>query len=77
MSHFLVIFDRKRRRDPDVERIEDASEAQERLFEMERVLRHDPERGVVLLIAEREEDLSKTHGQYFKAVDDLASLSAS
>jgi hypothetical protein len=77
MSHFLVIFDRQRRADPKVERIEDSREAQLRLFEIERELRDDPDHGVVLLVAEREEDLPKTHGQYFTSVDELKRLVAS
>jgi len=78
MSHFLVTFDRKRRSAPEVERIEDAQEAQERLFAVERELRAgNPDRGVVLLVAEREEDLVKTHGQYFKTVDELTLAASS
>jgi hypothetical protein len=71
LSHFLVIFDRRRRLDPEVEAIDDPQEAQERLFTIERQLRHEPERGVVMLIAERLEDLERTHGQYFTSVDEL------
>ncbi len=64
MSYFLVIH---HRRDPArVERVEDPEEAQRRLFELERELRADPDRGVVLLVAEREEDLVHTHSHYFK-----------
>lgn len=74
MSYFLVIYDRRRQRDPDVEQIADGDEAQKRLFEIEDELRADPDRGrgVVMLLAEREEDLHKTHGQYFERVDDLS-----
>jgi hypothetical protein len=74
MSHFLVIYDRHRRHDPAIERIEDAQEAQDRLFAVERELAQDPDRGVVLLVAPREEDLPRTHGQYFKTVDELRRL---
>lgn len=74
MSHFLVIYDRHRRIDPTVERVEDAHAAQERLFEVEHELRGDPDRGVVLLVAQREDDLPKTHGQYFKSFDELRRL---
>jgi hypothetical protein len=74
MSHFLVIYDRHRCHDPAVQRIDDAQEAQERLFATGRELEHDPDHGVVLLVAEREEDLPRTHGQYFKSVDELRRL---
>lgn len=77
MSHFLVIFDRRRRLDSQIEQIDDPQEAQARLFEIERELRSDPDRGVVLLLAERVEDLVRTHGQYFKSVDELKRLVAS
>jgi hypothetical protein len=74
MSHFLIIFDRKRRSDPKVLRIDDPRKAQRHLFVFERKLRNDPDHGVVLLVAEREEDIRKTHGQYFKAADDPTHL---
>ena len=77
MSHFLVIFDRRRRDDPQVVEVDDALEAQQQLFALERELRADPERGVVLLVAERIEDLKATHGQYFPSVDQLTRLVAS
>lgn len=77
MSHFLVIYDRKRRAEPQIERIEDAHEAQSRLFQIEDELRGDPDRGVVLLVAEREEHLRKTHGHYFKSVDELMEFAGS
>jgi hypothetical protein len=74
MSHFLVIYDRRRQLDPTVEEIADAEEARARLFEIESDLRSDPDRGVVLLVADREDDLRKTHGQYFERVDELTRL---
>lgn len=74
MTHFLVIYERTRLTRPRVERIEDATEAQHRLFEIEEELRHDPDHGVVLLVAEREEELEATHAQYFKTFDELKQL---
>ncbi len=71
MSHFLVIYNRRRGVEPQVERIDDQREAQERLFQIEDDLVGDPDRGVVLLVAEREEDLRETHGHYFATVDQL------
>jgi hypothetical protein len=77
MSHFLVIYDRRRQLDPTIEEIADAVLARERLFELEAELRLDPDRGVVLLTAGRAEDLRRTHGQYFERVNDLTRLVAS
>jgi hypothetical protein len=74
MSHFLVIFDRTKPGDASVERIDGAHEAQLRLFQVEQELRDDPDRGVVLLVAEREEDLHRTHGHYFKSLEELTQL---
>jgi hypothetical protein len=71
MSHFVVIYSKIRPGEADVERIDDAQEAQRRLFEVEQELRADPDRGVVLLVAEREEDLHHTHGHYFKSLGEL------
>jgi hypothetical protein len=76
MSHFLLIFDRKRRRDPKVICIADPRDAQRELFRFEEKLRDSADRGVVLLVAEREEDIRKTHGQYFKQVEGLEELVA-
>jgi hypothetical protein len=74
MSHFLVIHSRTDQRATRVERIDDARKAQERLFELEDEFRDDPERDVVLLIADREEDLLRTHGHYFKDTQELMAL---
>jgi hypothetical protein len=69
MSYFLVIYDRRQRHAPDVERVDDPGEAQRRLFDLARELRDD--RGVVLLVADREEDLVRTHGHHFRSMDEL------
>lgn len=74
MSHFIVIFDRLRRADAEVQRFDDPDEAMERLFEIERELRDDPERGVVLLVAEDEDTVRATHAHYFKSFDELVDL---
>jgi hypothetical protein len=74
MSYFLVIYDRHRQLKPVIERVTDSAGAQERLFEIEAELGDDPDRGVVLLVADGEDDLRKTHGQYFERVDDLRRL---
>ena len=75
MSYFLVIFDRHRRKiDTEVERIEDPDRAVRRLFELEEQLQTPGDRGVVLLVADDEEDLRRTHAQYFKSFDELLEL---
>jgi hypothetical protein len=71
MSHFVVIFDRLRPGSPTVERFEDAEDARVRLFEIELEQAGDPEHGVVLLYAESEESLRRTHGSFFRDVDEL------
>ena len=71
MSHFLVIYDKTRPGATEVECIDDPSDAQRRLFEVEEELRGDPDRGVVLLVAEREADLHRTHAHYFQTLDEL------
>ena len=73
MSYFLVIHHRSA--PATVERLEDPGDAQRRLFELEHELRDDPDRGVVLLVAEREEDLRRTHAHYFtESLDELMEL---
>ncbi len=69
MSHFVIIFGRSG--DPAIERYEDAAEAQARLFEAERELHDDPDCGVVLLYADSEESLRRTHGRLFEDIDGL------
>jgi len=48
MSHFIVIFDHLRRADAEVIRVEDPAVAVARLFELEKELRDDKSRGVVM-----------------------------
>jgi hypothetical protein len=71
MSHFLVIFDRQKHVEPLIERHEDPAAAVARLFEVEGELRGDQSRGVVLLVADDESDLRRTHSHYFKTVEEL------
>jgi hypothetical protein len=74
MSHFLVTFHRRRVAPPHVERIEDPDEAISRLFESEKRLRNDPDRDVVMLVADSEDELRRTHAHYFKSFDELMEL---
>jgi len=71
MSHFVVIYDRHRRVPPKVDVYDDPLEAQARLFEAEAKFLGDQDRGVVLLYAESEESLRRTHGSYFLDLDEL------
>jgi len=61
----------KRRRAARYRALRGASIATERLFATEARLRDDPDHGVVLLYAEDEESLRKTHGSYFLGFDEL------
>jgi hypothetical protein len=74
VSHFIVIFDRRRRADAEVVRIDDPEEAVKRLFEVETSLRGDKTRGVVMLVADDEETIRETHSHYFKSFDELLEL---
>lgn len=74
MSHFIIIFDRDRRVDAEVIRVEDSDQAVARLFELETKLRDDKSRGVVMLVAEDEDTIRATHSHYFKSLDELIGL---
>ena len=70
MSHFVVFYSRGRDK-PIIERIEDHDEAVRRLLEAEHELADDPSRGVVMLVADDEEDLRRTHAHYFSSIEEL------
>jgi hypothetical protein len=75
VSYFLVIFDRRRQREASVERIEDEDLALARLFTLEDQLRGSANgQGVVLLVADDEEEIRRTHSHYFKSFDELREL---
>jgi len=69
MSHFLLIYDRMKRRDPVIEEFKDADEAMARFRDAEQCL--DAEHGAVLLFADDVKDIRATHGHYFASFDDL------
>lgn len=71
MTYFLLIFRKRGGGQPLVERYEDAHEAARKLLETEARLRDDPDHGVVLLYAEDEASLRRTHGTYFLDFDEL------
>ena len=51
--------------------IEDAAEAVRRLLEAEHALAGDRSRGVVMLVADDEDDLRRTHAHYFASLEEL------
>jgi hypothetical protein len=70
MSYFLMRYTRLGREDPIIERFEDSDEALERLSEEEKRVRGTNE-GVVLLVADDEADLRRTHAHYFQSLNEL------
>ena len=75
MSHFLIFYDRARQGEPEIEQIDDPARAVERLLHAERELADDPDRGVVMLVADELDDLRRTHAHYFAtSVEDLLKL---
>ena len=70
MSHFLVFYSRNAGDQPRVVLVDEA-EAVQQLLEAERRLADDPTHGVVMLVAENEDDLRRTHAHYFESIEDL------
>ncbi len=79
MRYFLLVYDKRREllmqnSDYPIERrgdaLRDRRELQRRFFDV-------PEVEVVLLGAERYEDLKKTHSRYFKTREELAAAASS
>jgi hypothetical protein len=66
MSYFLLRFSRRAQEPTIIERFEDSDDALERLSEEEERVRGTGE-GVVLLVADDEADLQRTHAHYFKS----------
>lgn len=75
MALFLLTYNR-RTREVDVDEITDHHEGLARLFEAEQRLRHEPDLEIVMLAAEDEDDLRKTHSRFFESVDELLKLPA-
>jgi hypothetical protein len=69
MSLFLLTFHRRKLAPPRLTELEPEL-ALYRLVEAEEELR-DTEYGVVLLVADDEEALRRTHSQYFETFDEL------
>ena len=71
MSHFLVFYSRNPGDEPRVVLVENEADAVQQLLDAERLLAHDPTHGVVMLVAENEDDLRRTHAHYFESIEDL------
>jgi len=76
MSLFLLTYSRGKHEEPTIERIEDPAEAVQRFAEAGDAHRNgNGDHGVVLLSADSEETLRRTHMHYFMSLDEmLASL---
>jgi hypothetical protein len=73
MKYFLLVYDQRNQRVLDVENYgEDGAAALARRFELDRQYAAEPAIEVVLLSAESEAALSRTHARYFKSVGELA-----
>jgi hypothetical protein len=71
MSFFLLTYSRGNDEESTVESFDDPAEAMERFVAAERHHRaHDNGRGVVLLIADDEETLRRTHSHYFESLEE-------
>lgn len=75
MSHFIIIFRRDGRAET-VERIDDATDALDRLMELEKTVPATG-KGVVMLRADSEATIRATHGQYFETLDELLEVAGS
>ena len=72
MSYFLITFTRGDGTGPELERFEDGDLAMDRFTAKERQLRAEKSnRGVVLVIADDEATLRRTHSHYFYTLDEL------
>ena len=72
MSYFLITFTRGDGTNPQLERFEDGGDAMAAFTARERELRADDgSRGVVLVIADDEETLRRTHSHYFATFEEL------
>jgi hypothetical protein len=64
-KHFLLVFDRPHGQLLDMVEYADAAEALRARFSVERTYRQDPTIEVVVLTAESEATLHRTHARYF------------
>jgi hypothetical protein len=73
MNHYLVVFDRSKGAVLRRQHYADRNQALEARFAAERQYRDDPDIEVVVLGGRSWEALERTHGRYFKSIDQLAS----
>ena len=78
MRHFVLVYDQRLGHlVAPIEVFDDSAAGVARRFELERLHRHDNAIEVVLLGAETEDQLRRTHSRYFKTADEIiASLRA-
>ena len=70
MRHFVVVYQRRRGLVINMREFDDRSQAFDQRWAMDAEYQADPDVEIVVLSADSEEDLHKTHGRYFKSVAD-------
>ena len=71
VKHFLLVFDRPAGNLLRMHEYADAREALRARFEAERSYRHDRSIEIVVLSADSEADLHRTHARYFEDVPQM------
>jgi hypothetical protein len=72
MSYFLLTYDSRDGREPQIVEFADSAEAMDRFVAAERQHRAMKDgKGVVLLVADDVETLRRTHSHYFMTTDEL------
>ncbi len=73
MRYFLIVYDRSQGRRRELTEFSEGQRAHalEERARRERDALEQPELEVVLLAAESRADLERTHGRYFKSVEEL------
>jgi hypothetical protein len=72
MRHFLLVYDRRRGALLETRPFDDRDAAFHARFEAERAHRTNPTIEVVVLSADSEEALRRTHARYFETVSEMA-----
>ena len=72
MHHYVLVYDQRLGRlVADIEEFTDSEAGMERRFELERKHRGDPKIEVVMLSADSEAQIRRTHSRYFKTTAEL------
>jgi hypothetical protein len=74
MRHFLLVYDRSRAALLEKRAFDDRDAAFHARFEAERAHRSDPSIEVVVLSADSEEALLRTHARYFQTIAEMAGV---